>query len=136
MTTRTASCSCGALQVTCTGEAARISMCHCIACQRRTGAPLSAQSRFKREQVAVSGASTRYARAADSGNTVTFHFCPTCGSTVFWELSGFPDLIAVALGMFADPAYPPPKVSVWERTRHPWTEHIAALPMDRHLDAP
>jgi hypothetical protein len=83
-----------------------------------------------RTQISVSGASQRYTRAADSGNSVTFHFCPACGSTVYWELGGFPDLIAVALGMFADPAYPPPKVSVWESTRHAWTQNIAACPME------
>jgi hypothetical protein len=105
-------------------------MCHCIACQRRTGAPFGAQSRFLRSQVAVEGASTSYMRGADSGNTVSFHFCPTCGSTVYWELSGYPDLVAVALGMFADPAYPPPRVSVWEATRHPWTDRIAECAMD------
>jgi hypothetical protein len=130
MAVRTAACSCGALQVSCDGDPVRISMCHCIACQRRTGAPFSAQSRFLRTQVGVSGSSQRYTRVADSGNRVTFHFCPSCGSTVYWELSGFPDLVAVALGMFADPAYPPPKVSVWEATRHPWTQNIAACPME------
>jgi hypothetical protein len=130
MIERTAACSCGQLQANCRGEPARISMCHCIACQRRTGAPFSAQSRFPRSQVRVSGTSTPYARSADSGNTVTFHFCPTCGSTVWWELSGYPDLIAVALGMFADPGYPPPRVSVWEAARHPWTERIADLDME------
>jgi hypothetical protein len=110
----------------------RVSLCHCIACQRRTGAPFSAQSRFRRSQIRVEGESTSYTRAADSGNSVTFHFCPTCGSTVYWELTGFPDLIAVALGMFADPQYPPPKISVWESTRHPWTECVANLSME-HL---
>ena len=111
----------------------RLSMCHCFACQRRTGAPFGAQSRFRREQVSISGRSTCYTRAADSGNSVSFHFCPTCGSTVYWELSGFSDLIAVALGMFADPGYPAPMISVWERTRHPWTEHIADQAM-QHSD--
>ena len=130
MKERMAACSCGQLQVLCTGEPARISMCHCVACQRRTGAPFSAQSRFLRSCIRVSGASTAYQRIADSGNTVKSHFCPICGSTVWWELSGYPDLIAVALGMFADPGYPPPKVSVWEASRHPWTERIADLDME------
>ena len=130
MTERIAACSCGNLRAHCTGPALRISMCHCLACQRRTGAPFGAQSRFARTQVQIAGTSTPFTRGADSGNTVTFHFCPTCGSTVYWQLSGYPDVIAVALGMFADPSYPPPKVSVWEAMRHPWTEHIGACPME------
>ena len=78
----------------------------------------------------IEGGSTAYMRTADSGNRITFHFCPTCGSTVYWEPAVSPGLIAVALGMFADPNYPAPNFSVWEGTRHPWTQHIAACPME------
>jgi hypothetical protein len=45
MTTRHAACSCGQLQLTIEGEPLRISMCHCLACQRRTGAVISNQAR-------------------------------------------------------------------------------------------
>ncbi len=106
-------------------------MCHCLACQRRTGAPFGAQSRFQREQVRIKGRSAVFTRSADSGNNATFYFCPDCGSTVYWELSGYPGLIYVALGMFADPSYPAPHISVWESMRHPWTEHIADCRMER-----
>ena len=37
MTTRHAACSCGQLHLTIEGEPSRISMCSCLACQRRTG---------------------------------------------------------------------------------------------------
>ena len=53
MTTRRAACNCGQLQLTIEGEPARISMCHCLECQRRTGAVSSNQARFRREQVTV-----------------------------------------------------------------------------------
>ena len=45
MTTRHAACSCGQLHLTIEGESARISMCHCLACQRRTGAVFGNQAR-------------------------------------------------------------------------------------------
>src|SRR5260370_14477634 len=38
MTTRRAACCCGQLHLTIEGEPSRISMCHCLECQRRTGA--------------------------------------------------------------------------------------------------
>ena len=41
MTPRHAACSCRQLHLTIGGESARISMCHCLACQRRTGAYLA-----------------------------------------------------------------------------------------------
>jgi hypothetical protein len=36
------------------GEPSRISMCHCLECQRRTGAVISNQARFRREKPASS----------------------------------------------------------------------------------
>ena len=103
MTTRRAACSCGQLHLTIEGEPSRISMCHCLECQRRTGAAISNQARFRRDQVTFAGKSTAWMRTAESGNALTFHFCPTCGSTVYWEGEGFPGYVAVAIGNFADP---------------------------------
>ena len=51
MITRDAACSCGQLRLTIEGEPSRISLCHCFACQRRTGAVISNPARFRREQV-------------------------------------------------------------------------------------
>jgi hypothetical protein len=128
--TRRAACNCGQLQLTCEGEPARISICHCLACQRRTGAAFGYQAWFERPKItAISGRSTEFKRVADSGKSVTSRFCPVCGSTVYWEAELFPGLIAVAVGAFADPAFPPPKHSVWERRRHAWVETPADLPM-------
>jgi hypothetical protein len=120
MTTSRAACSCGQLNLAIAGEPSRISMCHCLECQRRTGAVLSNQARFRREQIAFAGKSTAWTRTAESGNALTFHFCPTCGSTVYWEGAGFPGLVAVAIGTLADPTFLAPTISVWEECRHPW----------------
>jgi hypothetical protein len=79
MTIRRAACSCGQLQLTIEGEPSRISMCHCLECQRRTGAVISNQARFRREQVTFVGKAAMWMRKAESGNALTFHFCPTCG---------------------------------------------------------
>ena len=80
--TRRASCSCGQLHLKIEGEPSRIAMCHCLECQRRTGAVISNQARFRREQVTTAAKTTAWTRTAESGNAMTFHFRPTCGSTV------------------------------------------------------
>jgi hypothetical protein len=130
MVTRRAACNCGQLQLTCEGEPARISICHCLACQRRTGAAFGYQAWFEQPKItSISGRSTEFKRAADSGKSVTSQFCPVCGSTVYWEAEQFPGLIAVAVGAFADPAFPAPKHAVWERRRHRWLEFLADMPM-------
>ncbi len=134
MTGRVATCACGQLGVRCIDEPVRISICHCVDCQKRTGSVFGMQARFPRETVSViKGTAKDFTRIADSGNTVTTHFCPECGSTVFWELSGFPDVIAVAVGAFTDPHFPSPKVSVYERSRHDWLAGFDA-PSMQHID--
>ena len=115
---REAACSCGQLRVTVEGDPVRISMCHCLACQRRTGSAFAIQARWPAEQVEIQGGYTEYVRISDDGEERTYSFCPDCGATVFYQSD--PDRIAVPIGAFADPTFPPPTVSVWEERRHPW----------------
>jgi hypothetical protein len=134
MSRRRASCSCGQLQLTIEGEPTRISMCHCLECQRRTSAVFSNQARFTPEQVSVEGAATEWTRKAESGSLVTFRFCPVCGSTVYWTSESFPGYIVVAIGGFGDSNFPAPTIAVWEGSRHPWVKLPAGFPpirMDR-----
>src|SRR5437016_2677302 len=131
MSTRYAACSCEQIRLTIEGEPARISMCHCLACQRRTGAVVSNQARFPRDRVTIAGKAATWTRTAESGSAVTFHFCPTCGSTVYWESESFPEYIAVAIGNFADPCFPAPTIAVWEESRHPWVSLPADTPPKR-----
>lgn len=119
-TSRTGSCSCGRLRVTCTGEPVRLSMCHCLECQKRTGSPFGVQARFDRTQVTIEGTPTEFTRVGEHGNVITLRFCPACGSTVYWTMSTQPNLIAVAVGNFADLTFPVPRFSVFEKRRHHW----------------
>lgn len=117
---RQASCSCGQLSASTDADPGRISICHCLACQRRTGSVFGAQARFPAALVRIEGRSTEYVRTGDAGGTLRSHFCPHCGSTVYYVVDAQPDLIAIPVGAFADPAFPPPFVSVYEERMHPW----------------
>ncbi|MCV3240156.1 GFA family protein [Mesorhizobium sp. ZC-5] len=118
--TRIATCACGNLRVTCSGEPAKVSLCHCLACQKRTGSTYGIAAFFKRQDVRVDGPSKSYERQSDRGFPVWLHFCPDCGSTVFWEPQRKPDAIAVGVGSFADPTFPAPTQSVYGEHRHAW----------------
>lgn len=130
MSQRLASCSCGQLTAQVTGQPVRVSICHCLACQRRTGSVFGQQARFRREGVVLAGQSSRYVRVGDEGTRITFHFCPHCGATVYYEPEGMEEFIAIPVGAFADPAFPAPTVSVYEERKHAWVlppaeaEHI------------
>lgn len=130
MTSRTAACSCGQLQATTTAEPLRVSIFHCLACQRRTGSVFGAQARFARAAVTVSGRSQVYERVGDEGTRIGFHFCPLCGATVYYAFGPGDEHIAIPVGAFADPAFPAPTCSVYEERRHAWV----GLPPDvEHL---
>lgn len=120
MLTRHASCSCGRLHLECDGDLLKVSLCHCIECQRRTGSAFGIAAFFERSKVRAEGVSSRYVRHAESGYDVTFHFCPNCGSTIYWEPARFEALTAVAVGAFGDPDFPAPSQSVWDEARHRW----------------
>jgi hypothetical protein len=120
MATREASCSCGQLRLAVEGEPLRVSVCHCLACQRRTGSAFGYQARFPRENVRIDGDAHEYVRVSDEGEPRTYSFCPQCGSTVHYVLDSAPEVIAVPVGAFADPGFPEPTVSVWESRRHAW----------------
>ena len=117
---RTATCSCGQLKVTCDGDPVRVSMCHCLACQKRTGSAFALTARWPADRVTIEGHAHEYARTGDEGSTATFRFCPTCGASVYFSSDGIPGMIAVPVGAFADPTFPPPQIAVYITRRHPW----------------
>ena len=124
MTTRTASCRCGQLTASATGEPVRVSACHCLTCQKRSGSAFAIQARWPQDQVAVAGQSKSWSRTADSGLGVTYHFCPACGSTVHFMTQHMPGMVAIPVGAFDDPYWASPRFSVWEERKHDWVEII------------
>jgi hypothetical protein len=122
MTQREAACHCGQLRLDVTGEPFAVSICHCLACQRRTGSAFGMQAAFKADQVHVVGRFRDFVRVSDEADRKegVFHFCPDCGSQVFLTEPADPDLVVVSTGAFADPSFPPPTESGYDSRRHPW----------------
>jgi hypothetical protein len=122
MATREAACHCGQLRLQVAGDPFRVSICHCLACQRRTGSAFGMQAAYRPDQVKVAGRFSDFARISDEADRKehVFHFCPDCGSQVFYTEPDEPDLLVVSVGSFADPSFPPPTESGYESRRHPW----------------
>jgi hypothetical protein len=119
---RLAACSCGQLTAKTRTDPIRVGVCHCLACQRRTGSVFGAQARFRREDVELIGRSTSYVRIGDAGTRFTFNFCPDCGATVFYASEGNEDTVGIPVGAFADPSFPAPVRSVYEERIHAWVK--------------
>lgn len=124
MSVRTATCRCGQLSATCTGEPVRVSVCHCLDCKRRSGSAFAAQARWPVERVTFAGEAKAWTVTGESGEPATFQFCPVCGGTVWYRHEGLPDLVAVPIGGFAEPEFPAPVYSVYENRKHGWVEIV------------
>ena len=132
LTTRIASCRCGQLRASATSEPVRVSVCHCLNCKKRSGSAFAVQARWPKEQVRIEGRPKTFVKAGDSGVPATFHFCPDCGSDVYYTVEGeLAGLVAIPLGAFDDPFFGRPQYSVFEGRKHDWVELVGDL---EHFD--
>jgi hypothetical protein len=125
-----AACACGQLTIRLAGDPDYVSSCCCQACQRRTGSLYGVTAFFREAQVVErSGAASDFRRIGASGKPLDFHFCPTCGSTVWWEPQARPGRVAVAAGAVADASFPSPQRMIWTEHRHPSVLTPEGLPL-------
>ncbi len=122
-----AKCLCGQLQVEVNYEIKKTSICHCVACQRRTGSAFGFQAAVPKAKIKVVGDYSTYRRVPEEGGWVDSHFCATCGSTVFYEIDDFPNDMGIALGTLADYDFsfkelPAPCFSVYKDHKLKWVE--------------
>ncbi|MCI4660911.1 MAG: GFA family protein [Neomegalonema sp.] len=129
---RVAQCQCGQLSISVPGEPLGVGICHCLACQRRTGSVFAALAVFAAPWEVV-GEARDFWRTGDAGARFCFRFCPNCGTNLFHTEEGEQDTVSVAVGGFADPDFPPPQVSVYDCRRHGWLrlpDGVTAYPRD------
>jgi len=122
-----AQCVCGDLRLTLPETPKMVVACHCLDCQRRTGAPFGVGAFYDADAVTIAGERKEFARPGASGGKVRACLCPTCRSTVSWRAEKLPAMIGVAVGAIADPKFPAPSKSVFERTKHPWVRFDGAI---------
>jgi hypothetical protein len=128
---RTAECACGRVQVSVENEPFLVATCHCDFCQKRTGSVFQVGAYFAAdEKVDVCGEIKTYngfeidGVANAAGDAVTYHFCPTCGSTIYWIKEGEMPLLGIAVGNFVDPGFPAPTMEVHTEMRHDWVPPV------------
>jgi hypothetical protein len=115
----TARCSCGQLSLEVEGEPVLNALCHCDDCRRRTGSAFGWQAYFMEAQIgAQSGEAT--ARSVPVSEPQTRHFCPQCGTTVWWTAGTAPGLVGVAAGTFSPGVLAEPIASYRDGNRCVW----------------
>jgi hypothetical protein len=133
VTTRTAQCACGRVEITVDGEPLRVLVCHCDFCQKRTGSVFQVSAQFSPDHVvAISGATKGYNGLEVDGvgpvvgaEAIDYRFCETCGSTVYWNITLDGQAITgIAVGNFVDPDFPVPTIEAFTRLRHRWVPPV------------
>ncbi|WP_101758678.1 GFA family protein [Oceanicoccus sp. KOV_DT_Chl] len=128
MLQRKAQCHCAALTVLCEGDPTFVAMCHCQACQRRTGSAFNLGAWYAAQHVVISGETHIFQRTGEEGMQLSYHFCPACGANVYWLASSMEGFYGIAVGAFADPDFPPPTLSLYEEYRAKWVKVPEGIP--------
>jgi len=124
----TGRCLCGAIAFTIEGEPIVVAHCHCLDCQRLSGAGHTTGAMFATAGIEISGDLATYDLASDSGNTVTRLFCADCGSPLFGRNTGMPGVMTVSVGALGQADALTPQVTVFARSRRHWDAIDPALP--------
>jgi hypothetical protein len=135
-------CVCGAVHYQCTEEPQRVTMCHCLWCQRRTGSAFGTEVVFRKEDVAFSGIEpTAYRHVSDeSGRWLEVYFCPRCGSNLGLTLEAVPGIRTVPAGTLDRPELLKADKTkfrhVFTRSRRSWSEITSEVEAyERHFRA-
>ncbi len=128
--TLTAECACGRLQVSVESEPMMVATCHCDFCQKRTGSVFQVGAYFAvDEPIEVRGETKAYngleidGVGNDAGGSVTYTFCPTCGSTVYWVSDG--GTLGIAVGNIVGAELPAPGMELYTKSRRHWVPRVA-----------
>lgn len=124
----TGRCLCGACAFTIAGDPIVVAHCHCLDCQRLSGAGHTTGAMFAEAGVTITGEPATYELTSDAGNTVTRLFCGACGSPLFGKNTGMPGVMTVSAGALDAPDGLAPQVVVFARTRRAWDVMDPALP--------
>jgi hypothetical protein len=124
----TGGCLCGAVRFQSDQPPIANRACWCRVCQYIASGNASVNAVFRTESFAFTGELADYVSTADSGNVMRRRFCPTCGTPLFSESTGRPELIVVRVGALDDPSTSRPSSFIWTASAPEWGYTDPELP--------
>ena len=115
----TASCLCGDVRITASGEPFRTGLCHCLDCRKHSGSLFHASAIFPADAVTVEGETREY-----KGR----QFCPRCGSSVLGRRR---DEVELSLGALDGIDQLTPTYELWTIRRESW---LPPFPLKHRYD--
>lgn len=116
----TGRCLCGACSYEIDGDPVVVAKCHCVDCQRLSGAGHSTGAMFAESAIRLDGKPATFSSSSEAGNTVTRMFCGICSSPLFGKNTGMPGFMTVTMGTLDASDHLVPQVAIFTRTRRAW----------------
>ena len=124
--TITGGCHCGAIRYEAEGEALTHALCHCSDCRRSAGAPMVGWTMYPKDAVTVTKGTLKAYASSEHGRR---HFCPDCGTGLFYtNLKMLPGIIDIQSATYDDPEAVPARAHIQVAERIGWMEHAHKLP--------
>jgi len=121
-----ASCLCGGITIEIGGPIYSPRYCHCTNCRKFSGTAFAAWGVVDAATFEVKHAVSEIARFDSGGGHRAF--CGTCGTPLFYEPKGRPQLRGIPLGIIDDGEVPAPSMHVWTQSKVAWTSVEDGLP--------
>jgi len=128
-------CHCGAVRYRIVGEAVTHVLCHCRDCRRHAGAPMVGWAMYAADAVTVTRGRPRVYASSEHGRR---HFCPDCGTGLFYSNDRIlPGIVDVQSATLDDPDRVPPRAQVQVAERIGWMATAHDLPaFERYPQGP
>lgn len=114
------SCRCGKVTYSSSADPVFTGICHCTHCQKSSGSAFGTVVAVPTASLTVTGTTTRFTDAGDSGNPTHRDFCPVCGSTITQSADRMPGLTMVTVGTLDDPGWVKPAMQIYCDSAQPW----------------
>jgi hypothetical protein len=116
-------CLCGHVVYEYGGSVGPANYCHCEDCRRCTGSAFNIGVRFDLAEFRItSGAPKGFTKRGESGNELTRHFCPQCGSPIYTSSPKHPEYVYVKAGTLNDPTIVKPIRQSWVSSAVSWSK--------------
>lgn len=116
----TGRCACGAVTTTIAEEPLGVRLCYCRQCQQIAAGGATTNAIFRSDGMELDGRLGTHSFTAASGNTLTQHFCPQCGTPVYGQSSARMHLRSIRLGFLDEDHGLKPDTIIWTEEAPDW----------------
>ena len=127
-------CHCGAVKYRVEGEQIYSAICHCEDCRRSAGAVMVGWAAYPAAALTVEQGETREFASSECGRR---HFCPVCGTGLFYyNEATLPGIVDVQLTTFDNPEDYPPDIHVQTADELSWEAQLGEMPRFERYPSP